>query len=130
MLKKSPLKRTGKPLKTNSTLKRNSKLKKKGKSQQVKDVERAQQQAMLEMFEKVWMKRGPYSEVSGKYLGSECKTIYMHHLVAKSIHPELRYTEDNIMILSWEEHTAVENGYPPEKVVERTKEVKAKYGIV
>lgn len=129
-MKKSPIKRTGKPLKSNSTIKRNSKLKKKGKSQQVKDVERAQQDAMWEIFELHWNSKPHICENCNTPIWGENKSLYHHHCMPKHRYKELRYEIDGLMLLCWPCHQATENGYPGQKVVERTKEVKAKYGII
>jgi 5-methylcytosine-specific restriction endonuclease McrA len=85
-------------------------LKKKSKSaeqiqQQKDDIER-----MWSLFRKIWKERGPYSEVSDQYLGREPLSIMFHHIWPKSKYPALKYVEENIILLTAEEHTKIENG--------------------
>ena len=84
MLKRRTPLKTKTPLNSRSTLKRGSGIKMKNKSQQTIDVEKAEMEAMWEVFKNVWKKRGPYSEISNEYLGQECRTVYMQHILPKS----------------------------------------------
>ncbi len=105
-------------------------LKVKKKDQQQIDKENAQQEAMWGVFKEVWRRRGPYSEVSGVWLGDECRTVFCHHIWPKSTHPELRYEESNIVLLSWAEHAQVEQSpsvFP--EVNKRREELKVRYGL-
>jgi len=84
------------------------------------------------LFQLIWEKRKiggrNYSEISGVYLGSECKTTMMHHIFEKSMHPDLKYVEENIIMISWEEHTQCHNDmYYYEEVNKRRKLIKEKY---
>lgn len=84
-----------------------------------------------ELFEKVWIERGPYSEVSGERIWGDCKTIYCHHIVPKSICEEGKYDPENIIILTWAEHECVENNpvkYP--EINKRREVLNKKYGII
>lgn len=130
MLKRRTPIKTKTPLNSRSTLKKGNGIKMKNKSQQTINVERVDMEAMWEVFKNVWKKRGPYSEVSKQFLGQECRTIHMHHILPKSKYKALMYEESNIIILSWEEHANVEmDMYRYEEVNRRREELKKKYDL-
>lgn len=89
--------------------------------------------AMIEMkdvFMKIWMKRPHKSEVSGEYLGSEAMSTYFHHILPKSKYPEFRLDEENIILLTLDEHTNVESDiYRYDAVNKRREYLKQKYSI-
>lgn len=86
---------------------------------------------MKNFFLKVWNKRPHYSEISNTWLGSECKTIYCHHILPKSKYPELAFEEDNLILLTWDEHSSVEaNPYKYEKINQLREQLKLKFNIV
>ena len=62
-----------------------------------------------EMFLGIWKKKPHKSEVSGTYLGSEAMSTYFHHILAKEKYPEACLDEENIILLTLEEHSNVEN---------------------
>ena len=64
---------------------------------------------MRDFFLSIWSKRRHYSEVSGTCLGKECLTIYFHHILPKNSYPDLMYKEENIVLLTGDEHSNVEN---------------------
>jgi len=81
-----------------------------------------------EMFLNIWKKKKHYSEVSGVYLGSEPMSTYFHHILPKEKFPEACLDEENIILLTLEEHSNVENDmYKFEEVNERRKQLKIKY---
>lgn len=81
-----------------------------------------------EMFLNIWKKKKHYSEVSGIYLGSEPMSTYFHHILPKEKFPEACLDEENIILLTLEEHSNVENDmYKFEKVNERREQLKIKY---
>ena len=83
---------------------------------------------MNAFFLQIWTKRKHYSEVSGDYLGKEPLTIYFHHILPKEKFPQAKYDEDNIILLTFDEHNNVENDiYKYEEVNERRKHLKIKY---
>lgn len=83
---------------------------------------------MVEFFLQIWKKRRHYSEVSGTYLGSEPLTIFFHHILPKEKYPQAALDEENIILLTLDEHTAVENDmYKYEKVNEKRKLLLEKY---
>lgn len=81
-----------------------------------------------DMFLNIWKKRAHKSEVSGVYLGSEPMSTYFHHILPKNKYPEACLDEENIVLLSLEEHSNVENDmYRYEEVNERRNQLKLKY---
>ena len=83
---------------------------------------------MREFFLSIWNKRRHRSEVSGVYLGSEAMSTYFHHIFSKEKYPEACLDEENIVLLSLEEHSNVENDmYKYEEVNKRREQLKLKY---
>jgi len=83
---------------------------------------------MRKFFLQVWKHRKHYSEVSGTYLGKEPLSIFFHHILAKEKYPQAAFDEDNIVLLTFDEHTAVENDmYKYEKINEKRKLLLEKY---
>jgi len=84
-----------------------------------------------EMFLGIWKKRKHHSEVSGDYLGSEPMSTYFHHILAKEKYPEACLDEENIILLTLEEHSNVENDmYRYDEVNKRRDSLKNKYSIL
>ena len=63
---------------------------------------------MREFFLKIWRKRLHYSQVSLTYLGNEPLSTFFHHILPKEKYPEAKFDEDNIILLTLEEHDQVE----------------------
>lgn len=83
-----------------------------------------------EMFLNIWKNRKHYSEVSGVYLGKEPMSTYFHHILPKEKYPEACLDEENIVLLSLEEHSNVENDmYKYEIINIKRQQLKLKYGI-
>jgi hypothetical protein len=81
-----------------------------------------------DFFLSIWKKRPHKSEVSGVYLGSEAMSTYFHHILPKEKYPEACLDEENIILLTLEEHSNVENDmYKYEEVNERRNQLKLKY---
>ena len=84
-----------------------------------------------EMFLDIWKKRKHHSEVSGAYLGSEPMSTYFHHILAKEKYPEACLDEENIILLTLEEHSNVENDmYRYDEVNKRRDSLNEKYSIL
>jgi len=84
-----------------------------------------------EMFMDIWKKRRHHSEVSGDYLGKEPMSTYFHHILAKEKYPEACLDEENIILLTLEEHSNVENDmYRYEEINNRRISLKEKYNIL
>ena len=72
-------------------------------------------QKQNEFFLDIWNKSPHYCKSCGAYLGEECLTTFMDHLLEKSKYPEYRFTEANIFICCLDCHTAKTNGFPKPK---------------
>ena len=83
---------------------------------------------MREMFLDIWKKKPHKSEVSGVYLGKEPMSTYFHHILPKEKYPEACLDEENIILLTLEEHSNVENDmYRYEEVNKRRNQLNLKY---
>lgn len=83
---------------------------------------------MQEFFLKIWKKRMHYSEISMDYLGKEPLSVFFHHILPKEKHPEAMFDEENIILLTLEEHDNVEKDmYKYEEVNLRREKLKTKY---
>jgi hypothetical protein len=79
-------------------------------------------------FLQVWSKRPHYSEVSGTFLGNEPLSIFFHHILPKEKFTEAEYDEDNIILLTFDEHNNVEMDiYKYPEVNKRRDNLKLKY---
>ena len=85
---------------------------------------------MQTFFLQIWNKRPHKSEVSGESLGSEALSTYFHHILPKNKYPEASLDQENIILLTLDEHTNVENNmYKYEEVNNRREQLKKKYDI-
>jgi hypothetical protein len=83
---------------------------------------------MNELFMSVWSARPHKSEVSGEWLGKEPLTIFFHHILPKEKYPEARLDEENIVLLTLEEHDNVEKDMYKYEEVNRLRDLlKLKY---
>ena len=71
--------------------------------------------------------RGRESEVSNTKLYGEINSTWFHHILPKSKYPLLRYCPENIIILTGDEHHAVENGTYYEEVEKRKIDLLERY---
>lgn len=95
-----------------------------------KDIahDNANSNAMWNFFLLIWGKRSHKSEISGTYLGKEPLSIFFHHILPKNKYPKARFDEENIVLLTFEEHSDVEsNIYKYEEVNKRREYLKTKY---
>lgn len=82
----------------------------------------------MEFFLQIWKKRAHKSEVSGTFLGNEPLSIFFHHILPKEKYPEAWLDEDNIILLTWEEHDNVERDmYKYPEINSRRELLKLKY---
>lgn len=85
---------------------------------------------MQEFFLSIWNKRRHNSEVSGSYLGKEPLTVFFHHILPKEKYPQASEDEENIILLTLEEHDQVEmDMYRYDEVNERRNYLKTKYNL-
>lgn len=81
------------------------------------------------MFEKIWKERPHYSELSWEYLGKELSSLFFHHILPKSRYEEAMLDEDNIILLTWDEHSNVENDPTRyDEINKRREKLLKKYG--
>jgi hypothetical protein len=84
-----------------------------------------------EFFLQIWKKRPHKSEVSGDFLGNEPLTIFFHHILPKEKYPDACFDEENIILLTLDEHTNVEsNMYKYETINSRRQLLLSKYQLV
>lgn len=85
---------------------------------------------MQEFFLQIWRKRLHYSQVSTEYLGNEPLSVFFHHILPKEKYPQACFDEENIILLTLEEHDNVERDMYKYLEVNRRRELlKIKYGI-
>jgi len=83
---------------------------------------------LREFFLQIWSKKAHYSEISGKWLGKEPLTIFFHHILPKEKYPQACFDEENIILLTLEEHEQVElDMYRYDEVNQRRTFLKHKY---
>lgn len=83
---------------------------------------------MQEFFLFIWRKRIHQSEVSGTNLGKTPLTVFFHHILPKEKFPQAKFDEENIILLTFDEHNNVENDmYKYEEVNKRREYLKIKY---
>lgn len=85
---------------------------------------------LREFFNKIWQKKLHYSEVSMDYLGKEPLTVFFHHILPKEKYPQAMLDEENIILLTLEEHDNVEKDmYKYEEVNNRRNKLQIKYNL-
>lgn len=85
---------------------------------------------MHEFFKSIWNKRPHRSELSNSSLGNEILTIFFHHILPKNKYKELAFDEDNVIMLTFQEHQNVENNmYRYPEINNRRNNLKIKYGL-
>ena len=77
----------------------------------------------------IWNRRLHYCESCGEWLGNEPLSYHFDHTLEKSKYPELKYEEDNIMLLCLQCHDKKTRGFMNEKITERIRILKKKYNI-
>jgi len=83
---------------------------------------------LQDIFLQIWKKKQHYSEESGEYLGSEPLSIFFHHILPKEKYPQARFDEENIILLTLDEHSNVESDiYKYEEVNKRREQLIKKY---
>jgi hypothetical protein len=86
--------------------------------------------SMRKLFVQIWKMRPHKSEVSNDNLGKEPLTVFFHHILPKSKYPDAAFDEENIILLTLDEHTNVENNmHRYDEVNTRRDALKLKYEI-
>lgn len=107
------------------------KTKKKATDNIEKEKKEAEMNLMKEFFISIWKKRIHRSELSSISLPQEMKSIYLHHILPKNKYKEAMYDEENIILLTFEEHQQVEsNMYRYPLINERRIVLLKKYGYI
>lgn len=128
----SKLNKSSKGLKRSGSISRGKKALKSRPKDPIKVQEKKNlRDEMLELFNTIWEERGPFSELSGLFLGSENLTVFHHHIFPKKSYPTLCLEPLNIIVLSFDEHTRVEGDpYFYHEINRRREEIKKKFNIV
>jgi len=83
---------------------------------------------MQQFFLQIWKKKQHLSEISGLPLVGEPLSVYFHHILPKNKYPEAALDEENIILLTLNEHDQVESDiYRYEEVNKRREQLKLKY---
>ena len=86
--------------------------------------------SMREMFLRVWKQRPHKSEISGERLGTQPLSIFFHHILPKEKYNQAALDEENIILMTLDEHSNVEsNIYRYEEVNKRREYLKTKYNL-
>ena len=86
--------------------------------------------SMREMFLRIWKQRQHKSEISGERLGTEPLSIFFHHILPKEKYKDAALDEENIILMTLDEHSNVENNiYRYEEVNKRREYLKTKYNL-
>ncbi len=85
---------------------------------------------MLNLFFTIFAKRPHNSEVSGEYLGNEPLSVFFHHILPKNKYPEAKFDEENVILLTLDEHTNVESDPQRYEIINTRREyLKIKYNL-
>lgn len=89
------------------------------------EEQRADNEKMALFFLSIWKKRKHNSEVPPyKWLGNEPLSTFFHHILPKETYPKRKFDEDNIILLTFEEHQKVEQDmYFYEEINKRREEL-------
>ena len=77
---------------------------------------------LQQFFLQIWRKRLHYSQVSMTYLGKEPLSVFFHHVLPKEKYPEAMYDEENIVIVTLEEHDNVERDMYKYEIINKMRE--------
>lgn len=85
---------------------------------------------MWAFFLSIWKKRPHKSEISGEKIFSPPSSANFHHILPKETYPQAMYDEENIIILTLDEHTNVHfDIYRYEEINKRRKYLIIKYNL-
>jgi len=77
---------------------------------------------MQEFFLQIWRKRLHYSQISITPLGKEPLSTFFHHILPKEKYPQAMFDEENIVLLTLEEHTNVESDMYRYEIINKMRE--------
>lgn len=99
-------------------------------TKEILDEVRKENEIMRDFFLKIWKKRLHYSQVSMDYLGKEPLSVFFHHILSKEKYPQACFDEENIVLLTIEEHDGVEKDmYKYPEINRRRELLKIKYNL-
>ena len=102
----------------------------KGLKRTRKPIDQESLNKMRDFFLSIWGKRMHRSEISGISLGREPLSVYFHHILLKEQHPNMMYDEENIILLTLDEHTNCHSDmYRYPEVNRRRELLKEKYNL-
>jgi hypothetical protein len=85
---------------------------------------------MREFFLSIWKKRPHRSEIDDTFLGKEPLSVFFHHILPKEKYPQAAMDEENIILISLDQHSNVENDmFRYEEVNKRRNLLRIKYNI-
>lgn len=100
----------------------------KGMSKTSKKMSKHPEQTQF--FVRIWGSRPHFSEVSGQFLGKEPLSVFFHHILPKEKYPDAALDEENIILLTLQEHDQVEmDMYRYEEVNNRREKLLIKYNL-
>lgn len=82
------------------------------------------------LFFLIWQERPHESEISFTDLGKTINSTYFHHILPKNKYPQAEFDKQNIILLTFEEHEAVEaDMYKYEEINKKRELLKLKYNL-
>lgn len=57
-----------------------------------------------DLFLEIWEERDHKSELSGEFLGDEPNAFFFAHILGKGAYPQLKFSKENIMLVTHDEH--------------------------
>jgi len=94
------------------TLKKSGKIRTKPTPPEKKKEQQEQREKDWEFYREIWNEREHKCQVTGEWLGNELKSIFVEHLLEKSVFPQFRYEKRNIALVSGDIHMRKTNGFP------------------
>jgi hypothetical protein len=86
--------------------------------------------SMRDFFVAIWKKRPHRSEIDDTFLGKEPLSVFFHHILPKEKYPQAEFDEENIILMSLDQHSNVENDmFRYEEVNKRRNLLRIKYDI-
>ena len=84
------------------------------------DTKMSQWLVMRTFFLGIWSIRPHVSEISPSFLGHEPLSVFFHHILSKEKYPHFKYDDENIILLTLDEHSTVEaNMYKYDEINKR-----------
>lgn len=102
------------------------------RSQNYKNFDKKEKTRLMHtFFMEIWDKRPHKSEIDGERLFGEPSSAYFHHILPKNKYEEAAFDEENIILMTIDQHNNVENDmYKFEEVNKRRKVLLTKYNLI